>query len=321
MNPGHRGNERFFEIFLVMTVLGLGAILFSIEQSQVVVLNLFFLPVVLAGFFLGRYRAGVLSLLSVVVATLVITLDLYRFSFDYSPLTIGLSVLVWGAVLGLTAIMVGTLNEDRNARAFELHEAHVGVVEVLSRYLQSANPDLHSRSERVDRLAEQVAIRMRLSPREVDDVRVAALLMDLSNIEITSRVIKQAVGGLEDLGETSESTFHGTELVKSLGSALNGAFPLVLLQTSNLEKSDTGNVPIGARILRITRRFVELTQQNLSSVTVTPEEAIDEIRQDCESSHDVAVVNTLEEITTTVSLDSSLYEMVVFQPAEASSPV
>ena len=40
----------------------------------------------------------------------------------------------------MTALLVGSLSDERKAKVRELHEAYVGVVEVLSKYLQSANP-------------------------------------------------------------------------------------------------------------------------------------------------------------------------------------
>ncbi|MCA9054532.1 MAG: hypothetical protein KDA75_11885, partial [Planctomycetaceae bacterium] len=124
-------NERSLELMLIIVTAGLAAVLYSTEAMKMVALNLFYLPVVLAGFFLGRYRAGVLALLSVVVATIVIATDITGFANAQSPLMVGLAVTLWGAVLGLTALLVGTLCDDLTAKAIEAHEAHVGVVEVL----------------------------------------------------------------------------------------------------------------------------------------------------------------------------------------------
>ncbi len=291
-----KSTERQLEIFLVLITLALGALLYSIEHSRIVVLNLFYLPVVLAGFFLGRYRAGTLALLSVVTATVVIMADLTRFSFEQTPVIVALSVMVWGAILGITAILIGTLNEDRNTKVTEVHEAHVGVVEVLSRYLQCADPVLQVRTKRVNHLCEQVAIRMRMTPREIDDLRVAALLMDVTNIEITARVIRKAVGDLDQNIVCEENTFHGTELVKSLGASLSGAFPLVLMQNSDWTKAEVQTVPIGARVLRVVRHYVELTQSGLASAHLSNEEAIKDLKVDFKGNTDLAVINVLEEV-------------------------
>ena len=123
---------------------------------------------------------------------------------------------------------------------------------------------LQQRTQCVNNLAEQVAMRMRLTPREVDDLRVASLLLDISNIEITARVIRKAVGDF-DLNSAGENTFHGSELVKSLGSSLSGAFPMVLLQSVDWSDHDELDIPIGAKILKVVRQFVELTETGLAS--------------------------------------------------------
>src|SRR3990172_6317736 len=103
------------EIFLVLIVLALICLLYQTAGYKMVVLNLFYLPVVLTAFFLGRYRAGVLALFSVIAASAVSLVDLSGFGSYSSPIIIGLSVTVWGAVLGLTAILVGTLSDERSA--------------------------------------------------------------------------------------------------------------------------------------------------------------------------------------------------------------
>ena len=253
-NKTERNQELTLEIMLVLVTAGISCLLYHTEAMKVVVLNLFYLPIVLAGFFLGRYRAGVLALLAVVTATIVICVDFAGFGTINSPVAIGLTVTLWGSVLGLTALLVGTLCDDRDARRVEAHEAQVGVVEVLSRYLQSANPVLESRAKRVAALSEQVAKKMRLSAREIDDIRVAALLMDMENIEITARVIRKAVGNLED-DSLKQRTFHGTELVQSLGTVLTGAFPLLLNTTEEAAAAEGHSLPFGARIIRTVRAY------------------------------------------------------------------
>ncbi|QDU38875.1 hypothetical protein Mal4_32070 [Maioricimonas rarisocia] len=290
------GNERTLEVILVLTSLALACLLYYSDSAQIVVLNLFYLPIVLAGFFLGRYRSGALALLSVIAASIVITCDLTRFSVAQSPVLVILSVMVWGAALGLTSILVGTLCEDRNARTLEAHEAHVGVVEVLSRYLQSADPVLQTHALTVVKLCEQVAVRLRLSHKEIDDLRVAAMLMDMENIEITARVIRKAVGELEDGSETAGAkTIHGTELVRSLGSVLSGAFPMVLAQVERNERRRT-ELPLGARILHATRAFVELSCPRNGGPTLAPAEAIEELRLDTDAGYDPSVLFVLEQI-------------------------
>jgi len=196
----------FLEVWLTAICLALVWLLYLMQGYKIVILNLFFLPVVLGGFFLGRYRAGVLALLCVMSASVVTMLCIEEVTGATSPLVIGLVLAVWGAVLGLAAILVGTLSDDRNAKIAELHEAYVGVVEVLAQYLQSANPRLRAQSTQVAELSREVGFELNLTPRQIDDICVAALLQDVGNIEVTTRVIRKAVDNFEDDRGAGQST-------------------------------------------------------------------------------------------------------------------
>jgi K+-sensing histidine kinase KdpD len=293
-----RTQERTLEIMLVLVTAAISCLLYHTEAMKIVVLNLFFLPIVLAGFFLGRYRAGVLALLAVVTATIVICMDFNGFGTMNSPVAIALCVTLWGSVLGLTALLVGTLCDDRDARRVEAHEAQVGVVEVLARYLQSANPGLETRAKRVAALSEQVAKKMRLSAKEIDDIRVAALLMDMENIEITARVIKKAVGALEDDSQLKQRTFHGTELVQSLGMVLTGAFPLLLNTSEDAAAAEGHSVPFGSRIIRTVRAYESMESDPWQHGDKTPEAFIDELQSGIDVDHHPAVLHALRLVVT-----------------------
>ena len=109
------------EICLVLIVLALICLLYRTTAHKMVVLNLFFLPVVLAAFFMGRYRAGVLALLCVISASAVAMMNISGFGNSISPILVGLSITVWVSILGLTALFVGTLSDERTAKIVELH--------------------------------------------------------------------------------------------------------------------------------------------------------------------------------------------------------
>jgi response regulator RpfG family c-di-GMP phosphodiesterase len=206
------------------------------------------------------YRAGVLALFSAITASVVTFAKLPAITAGSPPLAVGLAVLVWAAALGLTAMLIGALSDDRLKKIQELHEAYVGVVEVLSQYLQSANPQLKAQTLRVAELSGKVAEAIGLSGREIDDIRVAALLYNVGNIEVTARVIHRAAAACESepLG-SGQCTFQGTELMLSLTSVLRGAVPLLLNQEREAS-SPSGFVPIGAKIIRLARAYVAATR-------------------------------------------------------------
>jgi hypothetical protein len=290
------------EVILVIICIALCCLLYRVGHYRMVVLNLFYLPVVLAAFFLGRYHAGILALFCVMSVSVVVALNLHSFAAFMSPLVIGLALAIWGAVLGINAILVGTLSDENSHKIEELHDAYVGVVEVLGRYLNSADPKLKVQAARVSELSQQVASKMRLSDKEIDDIRVAALLQDIESIEVTARVIRKAVGDLSNDKRMNpeEHTFNGSDLVHSLGSVLTGAMPLLLdhhigLNVEDGEESISPVEPVlGAKILRTVRRYLNLISQG--SDPVHPRDAINTLKHDLEFEHHPAVLHALEQV-------------------------
>ncbi|MHC4401792.1 MAG: HD domain-containing phosphohydrolase [Planctomycetota bacterium] len=300
MSPLSAKERLVLQAFLILVVLGFACLLHAMQGYNVVVLDLFFLPVILGAFFLGRYQGGMLAVLCVIFAATVAALGLSSFSTAPSPLMIGLAVAVWAAVLALAALLVGTLSDDRQKRMKELQEAHVGVAEVLSRYLQSAHPGLRAQSIRGAELCRKVAIAMKLSPREIDDVRVAALLYDLGNVEITTRVIRRAVGAFEEVDANGRKhTFQGTDLMLSLGSVLRGAIPLLLGRDPNASATPTrlpAEIPVGAKIIRAVRAYRAQVPPTPDGREAPAAAAFRELREDTTAAHDPQVLGLLEQI-------------------------
>ncbi len=307
--------ERALEISLVLVSLGLTCLLSRTAGYNIVVLNLFYLPVVLAALFLGRYRAGILALLSVIMASVALVIDFDHGVVHTSPLIIALAVTVWGAVLGLMALLVGTLSDEKNSQCRELHDAYHGIVEVLSRYLNSADPRRKDRAVRTAELSEKVARQMRLSDKQVDDVRIAALLQDLEHIEITARVIRRAVGSLE-IGPGAASrqhTFSGSDLVQSLASVVSGALPLICSEngfdTAAPKQSSSNSIDaaLSAQIIRAARAYDRIVHESVGPLSASNAQILEELRGDDELGCHASVIQALEQV-------------VRNQPVRVSSP-
>jgi hypothetical protein len=304
-------HQRFVEISLVVTTVGIVALIHSMAAHKVVVLNLFFLPIVMAGFFLGCYRAGALALFAVMATSIVIVADLRTFLVAPDPLIIGLQLCVWGAILGLTAVMVGTLSDDRRLRTQEAHEAHRGVAEVLSAYLESVNPALRTRTQRILTLAESMGRRLKLTINEFEDMRVAALLVDLEPLEITSRVIRRAVGELDT--EVAPRTLPGSDLVRSLGAVLTTAFPIVQCVASGGDwrlRSRGATPPLAAEILRAARAYEQKLSSLFHDPKTLPRDIVDDLAQDDALGLPPAVIQALtasvDELSATAAAVTSL---------------
>ena len=270
MHRKKQQNQIGLELVLIFVCLALCFILHKVGCYRMVVLDLFYLPVVLAAFFLGRYHAGVLAVLAVVCAAVVMAVDLDTHAAFTSPLAIGLALSTWASAMGIISIFVGTVSDERNAKIEELHDAYLGVVEVLARYLNSADPRLGDRATKVAEISQKVASQLRLSDKEIDDIRVAALLQDIDNMEVTARVIRKAVGDVVQFNRSNrlETTFNGSDLVQSLGSVLTGALPMLVKSDDAfaLDDADESGVGfgsgLGGHIIRTVKSCVTLLSQD-----------------------------------------------------------
>ena len=313
MPAGKCDRQRTLEVCLILVCVGLTSVLHLVHGFKLVVLNLYYLPIVIAAFYLGRYRAGILALFCVISATVITVLNLNDFAAYSSPITVGLAVTFWGAVMGLNALLVGTLSDERAKKLSELHDAYLGVVEVLSRYLSCADPESHDRSRRVADLSVGVARNMKLATNEIDDIRVAALLQDLEHVEITAKVIGKAIGdlGARALHDSDAHTFQGSDLVHSLGSVLTGALPLLMLDRPVFELEldpaapKSKIVPFGAKIIQTARAYDGLIHGRENSPQATAEKAIEDLKADLDVEHHPAVLFALEQVVLKGPADSS----------------
>jgi diguanylate cyclase (GGDEF)-like protein len=110
------GNPRKIEWVLAGSVAGLSLLLASTPTLRYPVLSLYFLPTGLAGMLGGRHRVGQTVLLSIVSAVVAV--------WHQSTVLEWLGLGVWGGVLGLQAVIIGSLSDSRRREMARLTEAH-----------------------------------------------------------------------------------------------------------------------------------------------------------------------------------------------------
>ena len=169
--------QHFERLLVVLLVASLGVIHYFIEH-QIAFLAFYYLPIILAGFYLGR-KAGVYAAVFAVALTvyyqLIVGLD--------GPPGLGLESVVtltsWGGFLILTGHIVGKLAGDRARQTDALRETYVSMVELLSYHLESTERGHRGHSQRVAALAVSIAQQMNLPQGDVETLRVAALLHEI----------------------------------------------------------------------------------------------------------------------------------------------
>ena len=115
---------RFLESLLAGVVVALTTLMWSYSVESTVLLHLYYVPVVLAGFLLGKDRARVLSLLCVLTATIIFLPSLFSGSTNDIPLVTLGAFLLWAVMLVSIALMVGTLSDGWRLALEEIRISH-----------------------------------------------------------------------------------------------------------------------------------------------------------------------------------------------------
>jgi putative nucleotidyltransferase with HDIG domain len=294
---------KHFEKIIVLIILMAAVIGAHLIEEKSIVLNFYYLPVLASGYFLGR-RLGVLtaifSILMIAISSLIFPEEFFG---KQDLIRTFAQLLSWGGFLILSSIAVGTLYEQSERRLKDLKNAYIGVLEVLSKYLESTDRYTKGHSVRVSELAMEIGIAMELPRAEVENVRVAGLLHDIGKIEVSGEILRKAAQlTTEEKELLDEHTVKGAYLLTSVGSVLKEVVPIVVAHHKYFadaigepEREET-TVPLGARIIAVADAFDAMTSDRPYRKGVTPWEAMEEIIKNSGKQFDPGVVDAFKHV-------------------------
>lgn len=286
---------------LLIAVIVLAAILASyLMEQKIALLNFYYLPVLTAGYFLGRRMALLTAIFCVLAVIFLGVIDPAPFSVKPGMPYVFASLSAWGGFLILAGITVGTLYEQNQRKIEDLRRAYVGVLEILSKYLEDTDRYTKGHSLRVSEMAMDTAIAMELPREDVENIRVGALLHDIGKIEISSDLIKKAAELTEDEREIVKThSDRGAKILSSVGTVLKGAVPIV--QASHdvySAPSDGKSLPLGARIVAVADSFDAMTTDRPYRKGMPPRAAFEELQKGAGKQFDPEVVKAFGRVLT-----------------------
>ena len=252
-----------FEKMLVsgLLLIVIATHLFVIQKM--VFLNIFFLPVLVAGFVIGRRGAMLASFLSIILVAYVAIIHPNTFRYggiatQSGRIDIILGLVIWAGFLTLAGYIVGSFYEQKEKKVHELRSAYMGILEILTKYLESADRYTKGHSMRVADVSTDIAVAMKLSENEIENIRVAALLHDIGKIDISTDIIHKAARlKIEERKRFDDHTDSGSRLLGAVGGVLQEAIPIVLAHHYYYKDIDTvtgihgKQIPIGSRIIAV----------------------------------------------------------------------
>jgi putative nucleotidyltransferase with HDIG domain len=275
---------RHFEKILVSVILAVAILGTFFMRDKTLLLNFYFLPVVVGSYYLGK-RLGVLSAFLSILAVVICAIIFRGHFFPQDQEFRGIFILSsWGGFLLLTSYAVGSLYEQKERRMEELQKAYIGILEILSKYIETKDGYTKGHSIRVSEYAKGIAIAMELPRHVVENVRVAGLLHDIGKIEISSEVIQKAAALTpqeKDLIDTHSE--RGGVILAKVGEVLQEVVPIVVAHHRYFERaldSSEGalkELPLGARIVAVADSFDAITTDRPYRKGKPPWEALQEI--------------------------------------------
>lgn len=260
---------RHFQGILLSSILAGIVIIAFIVRFRFSFLNFFFLPVILAGYFLGK-KSGVLT--SVLSILLVLGYILYERLFSLGNTTLGFeetfNLILWGSFLIVTGGIVGNLSDKTKEKIANLKKAYIGILDILLNYLEVADK-LTPRSVRVAKLAGEIAEELGLEKHEVENIKAAALLSESRELESSVSLYEQVseffetegLAFLEPLTDREKVLLRtSASLLKELEPILKDYQKHYVEDTQNLDK-DLSSVNRGSSIIALADLYDRIIHQ------------------------------------------------------------
>lgn len=243
---------------ILLILLGILAIAFLVH-FKFAFLNFFFLPVILAGYFLGKREAVLTGILSILLVLFYLLFSkILAGSGVGLNLDEGITLVTWSSFLILIAAAIGTLSEQREARMKNLYSAYIGVLGILLKYLEVADEE-KPRSVRIAHMAGKMAGVAGLDRRQVENIKSAALLFEAGDLRSSLPLFEEISDFMGTGGKISKPPFGDREtvLLKTTTSLLKDVEPILssyyryYVQDADKLDKNLSEIPVGSSILAL----------------------------------------------------------------------
>lgn len=240
---------RFIEPILVLLVFGLSGLMGYYSVETPVLLHLFYVPVVLASSFSGRYRGRVMALLCILSSLIIFLPNLHKDAVEGIPFTTLIVFLLWAFTLILIANMVGSLSDGWRSAMAKLTEAHKK--DVLTDSLTGV----------ANRRAYEFELTRRIANWNRNKSPVTLILLDIDYFKKFNDRYGHSAGDavLKAVANVLQQTMRETDLVARYGGE---EFAIVLSETPLEETKEiaeriralieSSRFPFNGLILRLT---------------------------------------------------------------------
>jgi len=279
------------ELWLLLFLLLIAAMLNFLVASQRMALVFYFLPTLYSAYHFGRRHATLTAVASIFLVVLLVFLNPAMFRHHAEmPLGLFFDLTVWGGVLMVAGYATGTLYEHNQKSLREMEEGYDGMLVILQNFLASQK---HSEAHayRISMCATKIAEALGLDAGSVEDIRTAALLFNMKDLGITNELlIKAAQVSEEELQGGKRKRTKTISKGRAMGGSLRRALPIFLTER---QLRQAGGKPEDAslevQILLLAEDYESLTTGQ-QGAKMSPTQAVREVLKRASTRYDSLVV-------------------------------
>lgn len=278
--------EQFERLLVVLIVASLFAI-HALVDYKIAFLSFYYLPVIVAGFYLGMRGAVWSAVLVVLLAAFVQSVDGLTGNAGLNTLVV-LTMVPWAGFLVLTGYAVGTLADQRKARLDDLRGAYISMLELLTFHLEASERQVQGHSYRVAERSVALGRELGMRDDEIEQLRVAALLHELGPQDPR----------LSRLFETFPRGITALPIAESMRAALD-----IVREYRHYHEHLTVELPVDAlrlslsvKVLAVADAFETLQMPSPNRPPFSPWSALEEIERGAGQTFGSEVVRVLRKV-------------------------
>jgi hypothetical protein len=281
------------ELWLLLSLVVIAAILNFLVASQRVVLCFFFLPTLYSAYHFGRRHATLTALAS--VFTVVLLSYMNPTLFNRRIATPGdnpwFDLSVWGGILVVTGYAMGTLYEQNLKSLHELKSSYDGMLVILQHFLTNEKYS-QAHAYRVSLYATKIGEALGLDSESVEDIRTAALLRNINELGISNDILYKAAHlSEEELEQSINKRRKGTPRGQGIGGSLCRVIPIMVAEQKLMKSgSNALNAPMEVQVLAVADAYESMIS-GTGQKKLSPAEAEEAILEASDTKYDCMVVD------------------------------
>ena len=278
------------ELWLLLFLVVIAAVLNFLVASQRMALVFYFLPTLYSAYHFGRRHATLTAVASIILVVLLVFANPAMFQRRIEiPLGLWFDLTVWGGVLMVAGYATGTLYEHNQKSLREVEQGYDGMLVILQNFLANQKYS-ETHAYRISLCATKIAEAMGLDAGSLEDIRMAALLFNMKDLGISNEVLIKAAQVSEEELRSGSGKRKVAPKAGAMGGSLRRSIPIFLSERRlRQEGGKPEDVSLEVQILSLAEEYEALTTGERGT-KMSPAQAGKEVVKRAESRYDSMVV-------------------------------